>query len=238
MSMTGSSIRRRTWASTEATTRPTSDAARRRPRRSRGRPARSRPTPVSARRRGLAAGPATVASLTRLSPSRMVTTRRGRPTRRATAVVATASGGATTAPSANAAANESSGTTQRSTTATTKRGEGHQPDREQGDRAAVAADVDQRRADRRGVQQGRQQADQHQVGVEPVVRDERQVGADDPDHGQQRAAPTGRSGAAARPPPPPRRRWPRRRAQSAPEDYRMRLPAARRRRAPAQPSYE
>ncbi|MPM95549.1 hypothetical protein SDC9_142704 [bioreactor metagenome] len=45
-----------------------------------------------------------VASLTRDSPSRMVTTRRGRPTWRATAVAATASGGATTAPIANAAA--------------------------------------------------------------------------------------------------------------------------------------
>ncbi len=41
-----------------------------------------------------------VASLTRLSPSRIVMTRRGRPTRRAIAVAATASGGATTAPSA------------------------------------------------------------------------------------------------------------------------------------------
>ena len=41
-----------------------------------------------------------VASLTRLSPSRMVTIRRGMPTRRAMAVAATASGGATTAPSA------------------------------------------------------------------------------------------------------------------------------------------
>ena len=45
-----------------------------------------------------------VASLTRLSPSRIDTTRRGIPTRRAIAVAATASGGATTAPSAKAAA--------------------------------------------------------------------------------------------------------------------------------------
>ena len=45
-----------------------------------------------------------VASLTRLSPSRIVTMRRGRPTRRAIVVAATASGGATTAPSANATA--------------------------------------------------------------------------------------------------------------------------------------
>ncbi len=60
-----------------------------------------------------------VASFTRLSPSRIVTTRRGRPTRRATAVVATASGGATTAPRAKAAAKDRPGTTQRATTATT-----------------------------------------------------------------------------------------------------------------------
>ncbi len=60
-----------------------------------------------------------VASLTRLSPSRIDTTRRGSPTLRATAVVATASGGATTAPSANAAANDISGMTQCRTRATT-----------------------------------------------------------------------------------------------------------------------
>ncbi len=45
-----------------------------------------------------------VASLTRLSPSRIVTMRRGIPTRRAIVVAATASGGATTAPRANAGA--------------------------------------------------------------------------------------------------------------------------------------
>ena len=49
-----------------------------------------------------------VASLTRDSPSRIVTIRRGSPIRRATAVAATASGGATTAPSANATANGTS----------------------------------------------------------------------------------------------------------------------------------
>jgi hypothetical protein len=49
-----------------------------------------------------------VASLTRLSPSRIVTIRRGRPTRRAIVVAATASGGATTAPRANATAHSTS----------------------------------------------------------------------------------------------------------------------------------
>ena len=46
-----------------------------------------------------------VASLNSDSPSRIVTIRRGMPTRRATAEAATASGGATTAPSAIAIAN-------------------------------------------------------------------------------------------------------------------------------------
>jgi hypothetical protein len=50
-----------------------------------------------------------VASLIRLSPSRIATVRRGSPIRRATAVAATASGGATTAPSAKVAASGTSG---------------------------------------------------------------------------------------------------------------------------------
>ena len=59
-----------------------------------------------------------VASLTRLSPSRIVTMRRGSPTLRAIVVAATASGGATTAPSANAAAQPISGRTAWTSTAT------------------------------------------------------------------------------------------------------------------------
>ena len=47
-----------------------------------------------------------VASLSSDSPSRMVVIRRGRPIRRATEVVATASGGATIAPRASASAKE------------------------------------------------------------------------------------------------------------------------------------
>ena len=46
-----------------------------------------------------------VASFSRDSPSRIVISRLGRPTRRAIVVAATASGGATTAPKANASAN-------------------------------------------------------------------------------------------------------------------------------------
>ena len=58
-----------------------------------------------------------VASLNSDSPSRIVTTRRGRPVRRAIAVAATASGGATTAPSATAAAN-GTGSSHHTTSAT------------------------------------------------------------------------------------------------------------------------
>jgi len=60
-----------------------------------------------------------VASLIRLSPSRIVTIRRGTPSRRKIAVAATASGGATIAPSANAAGQPTPGTSAWTTAATT-----------------------------------------------------------------------------------------------------------------------
>ena len=72
---------------TAVTTKSQPDLDRRRP---------CRPQPPMAVRSATSA----VASLTRLSPCRIVTIRRGMPTRRAIAVAATASGGATTAPSA------------------------------------------------------------------------------------------------------------------------------------------
>ncbi len=53
-----------------------------------------------------------VASLTRLSPPRIVSTRRGSPSSRPTAAAATASGGATIAPSAKDAASGISGISQ------------------------------------------------------------------------------------------------------------------------------
>jgi hypothetical protein len=59
-----------------------------------------------------------VASLIRLSPPRMVITRRGRPSRRPTDRADTASGGATTAPSTSAADSGSPGTTCQATTPT------------------------------------------------------------------------------------------------------------------------
>ena len=96
-----------------------------------------------------------VASLSRLSPSRMETMRRGIPTFRAIVVAATASGGDTTAPSASAAAMLMSGITHQATRPTNDRGEDDRADREDADRLGVGADVDQRRADRRGVEQRR-----------------------------------------------------------------------------------
>ncbi len=56
-----------------------------------------------------------VASLSRLSPSRIETIRRGMPTLRAIVVAATASGGETTAPSAKAPAGETPGITAQAT---------------------------------------------------------------------------------------------------------------------------
>jgi hypothetical protein len=60
-----------------------------------------------------------VASLTRLSPSKIDTMRRGMPTRRAVVVAATASVGATTAPRAKAAASDTAGTAHHTATPTT-----------------------------------------------------------------------------------------------------------------------
>jgi hypothetical protein len=74
-----------------------------------------------------------VASLRRLSPSRSVTTRRGMPTRRATALAATASGGATTAPSARASAKS---TRQESHD---DAGHGHAPCEDETDESSVIA---------------------------------------------------------------------------------------------------
>ena len=61
-----------------------------------------------------------VASLSRDSPWRMVVTRDGSPTLRATAVAATASGGATTAPKTSAAVRDRPGTSSYRAQPTTK----------------------------------------------------------------------------------------------------------------------
>ena len=118
VSTTTSSMRRRAATSTAATstpiTRPPSVAT------VASKPIRQAVTDPA--RAAIATRRATraIASLTRLSPSRMFTSRRGRPIRRATAVAATASGGATMAPRAKPAARGSPGTSHHATTPTTR----------------------------------------------------------------------------------------------------------------------
>jgi hypothetical protein len=101
-SVRSSSIRRRTSPTTSATAMPMAAPPT-------AENTKSRPTCQAVTVPAIAAiavrnATSAVASLTRLSPSRTVTTRRGIPIRRAIAVAATASGGATTAPSAKAGA--------------------------------------------------------------------------------------------------------------------------------------
>ena len=121
-----------------------------------------------------------VASLTSDSPSRMDTRRRGRPIRRPTAVAATASGGATTAPIAKATA-KSSPSAHRRKRATPEGREEHEPHGEAEDDALVVAEVDERGLDRGGIQQRRQDAEQHDLGTQDHLGDEREVGPEDPD---------------------------------------------------------
>ena len=107
-SRTGSVIRRRIWATTTKARTPIStpptDATRK------SKPTRHSSTPTEAAAIAVRRVTSAVASLKSDSPSRMVTTRRGRPMLRAIAVAATASGGATTAPSAKAIGQEMPGT--------------------------------------------------------------------------------------------------------------------------------
>ena len=108
VSSTGSSMRLRIVGQHERGGQP-DEQRRRRPRgRSPSRRATALTDAVIAAIAVLSATSA-VASLTRLSPSRIDTMRRGMPTRRATVVAATASGGATTAPSAKPAASVDAG---------------------------------------------------------------------------------------------------------------------------------
>ena len=104
-----------------------------------------------------------VASLSSDSPSRIVMIRRGSPIRRPIAVAATASGGATTAPIANASAQDEVGQQQLGDDRDPGGGEDDQPDRQQQDRPAVGVEVDERRALRGGVEQRRQQPEEHDL---------------------------------------------------------------------------
>ena len=84
-----------------------------------------------------------------------------------------------------------------------ERRERHQPDRQQQDRSPVGLEVDQRGALRRGVQEGRQQPEQHDVLGELDVRHHRDVGRHDPDEDQQERSrdvhPLGHPGAREHP---------------------------------------
>ena len=75
--------------------------------------------------------------------------------------------------------------------------EGDQADREQQDRAPVGVEVDQAGLERGGVQQRRQQPEEHHLRLQLHVRDERQVGADHPHDDQDEGE--GRSSLEQRP---------------------------------------
>ena len=106
------------------------------------------------------------ASLTRLSPSSTAISRGGSPTRRPIAVAATASVGLTTAPRAVGERERDAGEDPVHHRADHQRRDDHHHDREPGDQREVAADVDHRQVDRRGVEQRRQNAGQDQLRLD------------------------------------------------------------------------
>jgi len=104
-----------------------------------------------------------VASFTRLSPSRIVTMRRGTPTRWKIAVAATASGGATIAPRAKAPAQPSAGTKHVGDRGDDGRGEDHQAEREQDDRPQVRLELADRREVATREEQRRKEHEEHEI---------------------------------------------------------------------------
>ena len=158
-----------------------------------------------------------VASLNSDSPSRIVTMRRGSPMRRATAVAATASGGATTAPRA-IAADERDAHQPPGHEPDPGRGEDDQPDRQQPDDVLVRPEVDERGADRRRIQQGRQDAEEDQLRSDLHVRRHGHERDEDPDGGEDQGGRRRCSGGRARTPRSPPPRWPAGSARSAPAD--------------------
>ncbi len=122
-----------------------------------------------------------VASLSSDSPSRIVTILRGRPIRRAIAVAATASGGATTAPIAKQGPQPRSGSSQCTSTATPAVVKATSPTDSRRIEPPVGVEVDEARLDRRGVEQWRQQPEQHDFRAQLDVGHERQERADDAD---------------------------------------------------------
>ncbi len=125
-------------------------------------------------------------SLTRLSPSITLTSRRGTPSWRVIAVAATGSVGETIAPSANATA-QGRPISSWPTTATAQVVSSTSPIEVSDSAAGVGAQRPQVGEERRHVEQRRQEDHQHQVGVELDVGDAGQVAERDrPEHEHDR----------------------------------------------------
>ncbi len=113
--------------------------------------------------------------------------RRGRPSRRPTAVADTASGGATIAPSVTRSGQRQLGHRLVGDETDCERRRERQSDREQADRADVLAQRDVAALGSRRPQQGRQDDVQDQLGVEhDVVQDRDGAGRQTRDHQRQR----------------------------------------------------
>ena len=105
-----------------------------------------------------------VASLIRLSPSTIVTRRRGTPKRRAMAVAAIGSVGDTMAPSTNAELQREIVDRGVGDDCHCERRYHHEPDAEEAYRPQVQLELVQRREERPGVQQRREHGDEHEIG--------------------------------------------------------------------------
>ena len=128
-----------------------------------------------------------VASFSRLSPSRIVTIRRGTARRAATAVAAISSGGATIAPSAMATAHGMPGIRACAVARGRERAGHHEPDGERPDRAQVRAQAAQRSVERRDVEQRGQDHEEDEVRIDPDPRGARHEPQREPaDHEEDR----------------------------------------------------
>ena len=105
-------------------------------------------------------------SLTRLSPSTIVTSLRGTPSRRAIEVAASGSVGETIAPRTNALGHERSSMNACATTATPTVVAADESDREQADRSDVRPEITERREERRAVEQRREDAEEDELRLE------------------------------------------------------------------------
>ena len=183
VSRTGSVTCLRTFATTRNAANPISGAADRRPPGSRRRRATSRrcrrPAAMAVR-----SATSAVASLKSDSPSRIVTIRRGRPIRRPI------DGGGDRVRGRDDGADRErrppvdAGQQRVHEPADAEGREDDEADAEQEDRAPVGVEVDERGLDRGGVEQRRQQAEQHDIGGEVDRRHAGDVGHDDADDDQ------------------------------------------------------